>query len=257
MSFLGPDNKEGLVNITTAWDGIRQVIQQRYEQGSPLSFSMPVHPSRNNPMLAANSMEMLVDAFCGEYGGVKSIVRLNEYLIVDECQADAFFTITDWIDWQVETRGGKKIPHQMVFEYILDVYEGDVGFALRDTMLYFHALSRESRMLGEPGVMEQQQKRERFILNHIMPISEEHPFPRGYGFWPNEDLRNRVGEYYHQYWLIYLSMYFNPKTIGLMLNTENAMFGIFHGSIKKAMDRRLVGQLNEVQSCLAGLPELQ
>lgn len=250
-----PERKDRNISepVQTAWSGISLVLNEWKTQGRPLSYTCPVHPVDPSSQMPEPQTTIAHDALVGFYGGDLPINVLNNNLTTGLEKLSAFSCITNWIE-RTRMETGDKVGHERIFEYILEAHQGNAGAAIRDTMLYFHALARDDtahvRFKSSP-----QKHRERFILENIAPISPNYPLPAEYDEHDlNMNLRNRVGEYYHQYWLMYMGLFFPRSAVKSMLMLEQ----IFkHGSIKRKLDFAIVKELDEMRYNLEALPETE
>lgn len=123
---------------------------------------------------------------------------------------------------------------------MLEVHDGNITSALRDTMLFFHSELREKQRRRSLIKIGDKLLEARYFSDVFVPISPSLPFPDGSSQDPDKDINNRMGEFYHQYWILYLLNKYPPQMVKLMLSTEYAIFGKLHGKIKKSQDEALI-----------------
>jgi len=151
----------------------------------------------------------------------------------------------------------RKLKHSEVFGLLLDVENGDITAAVRDTMLFFNVEFRDPN--SQRTDFRDRSLLQDFYVDILEPINPFQPFPQVHDKEnPDSNINNRVGEYYHQYWLLFLLQQFDPQVVKTMLDGEYFIFGKRHGEIKKTQDYKLIDDYTTNKDNLSSnRPQLQ
>lgn len=233
-------------------DVIDQIDQYESRNGKSAIFAKQGATNLEGVSTYPGNISTILDAYAGKYNRERSNTVLEEGLqtgidrgsdvynvIQHDNIANPIALIHNWLEDKQRIKG-VKLNHSDLFGFMLEVHDGNITSALRDTMLFFHSELREKQRRRSLIKIGDKLLEARYFSDVFEPISPSLPFPDGSSQDPDKDINNRMGEFYHQYWILYLLNKYPPQMVKLMLSTEYAIFGKLHGKIKKSQDEALI-----------------
>lgn len=233
-------------------DVIDQIDQYESRNGKSAIFTKQGETNLEGVSNYPGNISTILDAFTGGYNNERSTTVLEEGLhtgidrgsdVYDVIRHDnsvkPITLIHNWLEDKKHITG-TKLKHSDLFGLMMEVHDGNVTSALRDTMLFFHSELREKSRRRSLVKIGDKLLEARYFSDVFEPISPNIPFPADSSQDPDKDINNRMGEFYHQYWILYLLNKYPPQMVKLMLSTEYVIFGKLHGKIKKSQDEALI-----------------